>query len=142
MGIAGDTPEQAAWSLSIWNGLLIASVAGWGLHLRGKSLGFLAVIFVAIAPALLQLRSDYVLELPLTATVTFALWQLECWWNPQHGGKWKQSLIAAIATTTALLIKQSAVVFLFTPFLWSCCIAWRRNNSFRYQLLTLSLIHI
>ncbi|MFL0755645.1 MAG: 4-amino-4-deoxy-L-arabinose transferase, partial [Prochlorococcus sp.] len=42
MAIAGDAPEQAAWSLSVWHGLLLVAVAAWGLHLRGQGMALLA----------------------------------------------------------------------------------------------------
>lgn len=34
MAITGDWPYQAAWSLSLWNGLLLLVVAAWALELR------------------------------------------------------------------------------------------------------------
>ena len=30
MAVAGDQPAEAAWSLSLWHGVLLCSVAGWG----------------------------------------------------------------------------------------------------------------
>ena len=87
ISLVGDSPSDAAWSLSIWNGVLLFSVAGWGLHLRGKGLALIGVALVAITPIFLELRTNYLLELPLTAVITFALWQLGSWWNPKEGGR-------------------------------------------------------
>lgn len=135
MAIAGDAPEQAAWSLSVWHGLLLVAVAAWGLHLRGQGMALLAVAFVAMAPALLELRSDYVLEMPLTAAVTFALWRLGCWWDPHRGGRWLQALVAAAACTAAILVKQSALLVLLPALAWAAWCALCRTNRTRYQLL-------
>ncbi len=135
IAIAGDEPNQAAWSLSIWNGLLLASVAGWGLHLQGAKLGLLGVAFVAIAPALLQLRSDYVLELPLTAMVTLAIWRLGCWSHPHSGGGWRQALIAACTCTAAILIKQSALLPLFPALTWASLRALSNQQAAKLQLV-------
>ncbi len=135
IAIVGDQPYQAAWSLSLWNGLLMISVASWCISLRGYLMALIATSFVAIAPALVALRTDYVLEIPLTAIVTFALWRLGCWWDPVKGGKWSQAFIAAFALTFSLLVKQSALLVLLPAVLWASFAALRRNDSTKYQLL-------
>ena len=117
MAIAGDGPEQAAWSLSLWNGLLLFVVASWALELRqplkvARPFALLCSVVVAMAPLLLELRTDYVLELPLTAMVALALWRLGCWWHPMHGGRWRQAFWAALSIAAALLVKQSALLIL------------------------------
>ena len=140
MALAGDAPVQAAWSLSLWHGLLLLVVAAWALalrHPRRQARGFalLAAGLVAIAPALLDLRSDYVLELPLTALVTLALWRLGCWWDPLRGGRWPQAIGAAIACLLALLVKQSALLVLVPALAWVALQALRRGGGRRAQLL-------
>ncbi len=141
IALVGDAPAKAAWSLSLWNCLLMVSVAGWGLQLRSQSLGIIGVCLTSITPALLQLRTDYVLEMPLTAASTFALWRLSCWWDPIKGGRWPQALIAAAACSIALLIKQSALLILVSPFLWIGILVYRRNKKTRRQIvLSISII--
>ena len=117
IAIAGDGPQQAAWSLSLWNGLLLFVVASWSEELRQPLKGARAFALscssvVAMAPLLLELRTDYVLELPLTAMVALALWRLGCWWHPIDGGRWRQALWAALSIAAALLVKQSALLIL------------------------------
>ena len=140
MALAGDAPAQAAWTLSLWHGLLLLAVAAWALELRrprpaARGFALLAAVLVALAPALLDLRSDYVLELPLTATVTLALWRLGCWWDPQRGGRWHQAFTAALTCLLALLVKQSALLVLLPALAWAAVQALRRGAGRRVQLL-------
>ena len=140
MAAAGDAPAQAAWALSLWHGLLLVVVVAWALGLcpsrqQARPFALLAAGLVALAPALLDLRSDYVLELPLTAMVTLALWRLGCWWNPQQGGRWPQALSAALACLLAVLVKQSALLVLLPVLAVVAFQALRRGGGRRLQLL-------
>ena len=111
MAVSGDAPADAAWSLSLWHGLLLLAVAGWGYRLRGEGLALLACLLTALTPALLDLRTDYVLEMPLAAMVTLALWRLAVWCDPSTGGRWGQ-VFWATAALAAVLVKQSALLAL------------------------------
>ena len=91
MAVSGGAPDQAAWSLSLWHGLLLIAVAGWGRRLYGPGFAWLACGLTAMVPALLELRTDYVLEMPLTAVCTLALWRLDVWCDPSGGGRWNQA---------------------------------------------------
>ncbi len=140
MALAGDAPAQAAWTLSLWNALLLFSSAGWALQLlrpRAAARGFalLAAAAVALAPMLLELRTDYVLELPLTALVTLALWRLGAWWSPRSGGRWWQAWLAALAVALSLLVKQSALLVLLPALAWSLVAAQRIGRGRRLQAL-------
>ena len=84
MAMAGDHPDQAAWSLSLWFGLLLVGVALWGRQLGGPALGLLAAVLCVLAPGLAEWRVDYVLEIPLCAGCVWALWLLGRW--PCPGG--------------------------------------------------------
>ena len=140
MAVAGDAPAQAAWTLSLWNALLVFSSAGWALQLlrpRAIARGFalLAAAAVTLAPMLLELRTDYVLELPLTALVTLALWRLGAWWSPRTGGQWWQAWLAAFAVALSLLVKQSALLVLLPALAWSLVAAQRIGRGRRLQAL-------
>ena len=140
MALAGDRPDQAAWSLSLWHGLLLFAVAGWSQRLHGRGLALLACGLTALAPALLDLRTDYVLEMPLAATCTLALWRLEVWCDPQRGGRWWQALVATLAALAAVLVKQSALLALTPAAVWALWIALRSGGGRRRQLLLLPLM--
>ncbi|WP_413441362.1 phospholipid carrier-dependent glycosyltransferase [Synechococcus sp. MIT S1220] len=142
MALAGDAPAEAAWSLSLWHGLLLVAVAGWGLHLMGPGFALLACTLTAITPALLELRSDYVLEMPLTAVCTLALWRLCRWCDPEDGGGWAQAWAATLAALAALLVKQSALLVLLPVGLWTAGIAWRRRGRWWRQAALLPLLTV
>ena len=140
MAVAGDAPSEAAWTLSFWNGLLLVSSASWALQFlrpRRSARGFalLAASAVALAPMLLELRTDYVLELPLTASVTLALWRLGAWWSPRGGGHCWQALLAAFAVALSLLVKQSALLVLLPALGWTLVAAQRIAGGRRLQSL-------
>jgi 4-amino-4-deoxy-L-arabinose transferase-like glycosyltransferase len=136
MAIAGDSPDQASWALALWFGLLVVAMACWARDLGGRGFALLAVVLLALQPALAQLRVDYTLDIPLTACSTLALWLLGRWQAPvrQGGGRWGQAVGAALAIAAALLVKQSALLVLAGPCLWAAGLGLRRPHR-RLQLL-------
>ena len=140
MAISGDDPAQAAWSLSLWHGLLLVAMAGWGRRLQGDGLALLACALASITPALMDLRTDYVLELPLAAMGSLALWRLGCWCDPQRGGRWWQVALATGFSLGAVLVKQSALLMLTPAGLWAAVLVFRRRGRWWRQALLLPLL--
>ncbi len=133
MFIVGDSLPEASWSLSVWNWLLIFSLASWSLYLNGRKLGIITVFITCFLPFLFQLRTDYVLELPLISVCSFVAWRLSYWCDPKIGGKWIQAVIAFTSCALAILIKQSALLIVL-PALFSCyLVGLRRNELFQRQ---------
>ena len=140
MAFSGDDPAQAAWSLSLWHGLLLLAIAGWGRRLQGDGPALLACALTALAPALLDLRTDYVLEMPLAAAVTWALWRLDVWLDPQDGGRWQQAWAATLTALAAVLIKQSALLVLMPAGLWAAALALQRRGPWLRQAVLLPVL--
>ena len=140
MALSGDAPEQAAWSLSLWHGLLLVVMAGWGRRLQGDGLALIACLLAALTPAFLELRTDYVLEMPLAATCGLAIWRLDVWCDPQSGGRWWQAWACTLAAIAAVLVKQSALLVLVPAGLWAAGIALRRGGSWLRQAMLLPLL--
>ena len=116
------------------------ATAGWALNLRSpqrlaRPFALLAAAVVSLAPMLLELRTDYLLELPLTACVTLALWRLGCWLEPHRQSSWWQAFAAALAVSVALLVKQSALLVLIPAFGWVVVVSLRSGFRRRVQLL-------
>ncbi|MFM7085983.1 MAG: phospholipid carrier-dependent glycosyltransferase [Cyanobium sp.] len=134
MAFSGDAPDQALWAQSLWHGLLLLVVAAWSRALAGRRFALLATALVALAPGLIDLRVSYSLDIPLSATTTLALWLLGHWQRPAPaGGRWLHALAAALAISLALLVKQSALLVVALPALWSAGQGLRRRR--RLQVL-------
>ena len=144
IAVAGDGPAQASWVLSLWHGVLLITVACWGRQLKGPSLGLLAALVVAIAPAMAEHRVEFSLDLPLAASTTLALWLLYRWQSQDPlGGRWHQAVMAAGAIAAGLLIKQSALLIVALPALWSGLQALReprRRQQFFVGLVLVLLL--
>ena len=140
MALSGDAPEQAAWSLSLWHGLLLVVMAGWGRRLQGDGLALIACLLAALTPAFLALRTDYVLEMALVASCSLAIWRLGVWCDPKSGGRWGQAWGCTLAAIAAVLVKQSALLVLVPAGLWAAGIAVRRGGPWLRQALLLPLL--
>ena len=120
MAVVGQSPDEAAWILSLWHGVLLATVASWGRCIGGRRLGLLAALILAIAPGLAEHRVEFTLDLPLTGATTLALFTLYCWQRPgPEGGRWSQAIIASTSITASILIKQSALLVVVLPTIWA-----------------------
>lgn len=140
MALSGDAPEQAAWSLSLWHGLLLVVMAGWGRRLQGDGLALIACLLAALTPAFLDLRTDYVLEMALVASCSLAIWRLGVWCDPQTGGRWGQAWGCTLAAIAAVLVKQSALLVLVPAGLWAAGIALQRGGPWLRQASLLPLL--
>ncbi len=136
IAIAGDSPDQASGALAVWQALLLVGVACWGRQLVSPGFGLLAAALTATTPALVALRVDFTLDLPLAATSVLALWLLGRWASPDpHGGRWGQAAAAALALAAAVLVKQSALLVVLMPALWAAAVGlWQPQR--RLQVLT------
>jgi hypothetical protein len=135
MAIAGDQPDQASWALAVWQALLLVVVAVWGRQLLGRGFGLLCGTLLLLVPALVHLRVDFTLDLPLAASTTLALWLLGRWQAPDpDGGRWEQLLVASLAMSAAVLVKQSALLLLLGPGLWAAVDGLRQRRR-RLQVL-------
>ena len=120
MVVVGQSPDQAAWILSLWHGVLLVTVASWGRCIGDRRLGLLAALILAIAPGLAEHRVEFTLDLPLTGATTLALFTLYCWQRPgPEGGRWTQAIIASTSITASILIKQSALLVVVLPTIWA-----------------------
>ena len=142
IALAGDAPHQAAWSLSLWNGFFLFNIASWGLYLRERKFAFFCVLISAFSPFIFNLRTDYVLELPLISAITFYLFHLGKWSDKSIGGKWIQLIIASFACSFSLLIKQSSLLVIIPSLVFIFCISFKREYKFKLQFLCLLIFNI
>lgn len=141
IALAGDSPDQASAALALWQGLLLVSVACWGRQLVSPGFGLLAAALTSSTPALLSLRIDFTLDLPLASTSVLALWLLGRWAAPDpRGGRWGQAAAAALALAAAVQVKQSALLVLLLPALWVAARAMGQRQRRWQALAALALV--
>lgn len=111
----------AILSNSLFNGLLLASVYGLGRLAHSRAAGLWAALFLACAPALLNQRSDYLIDFSLAAVLT------ACWWllgvavltGPRR--RWLWAGACGLGLGAVVLTRPTGVVLLWLPLV---ALAW------------------
>jgi len=123
--LLGPSYASAILSNSLFNGLLLVSVYGQGRLLGSRQTGLWAAWFCAVAPALLNQRSDYLIDFSLTAVLT-ACWTLLSWRHlgvcatgPTPGRSWRRPWLASgccgLALGALLLTRPTGLLLLWLP---------------------------
>jgi len=124
--IFGRGTDQATLVLLLFSAILIGSVYGLGVQLFNRRVGLWAAGLTVLLPGLYRYRLEFLLDYPLTAVVTLSFFCLTVWRN--------QSLKPVIAKpqpnyqSLALMVKQTALFFLFIPIVWVMAGTIRRRN--------------
>ncbi|AFZ01866.1 glycosyltransferase family 39 protein [Calothrix sp. PCC 6303] len=142
--IFGTGEDQATLVMLLFSAVLLASVFGLGKLLFNETVGLVAAGLCQILPGLYRYRLDFLLDYPLAAAVTLSFFCLILWEERERGregGKlfinWIFAVIFGISLGLALLLKQTAIIFLFTPIVWiglGCL--WKRKWIKLLQLIT------
>lgn len=145
--IFGTGLDQATLVNLFFSAVLLRSVYGLGVQLFSVEVGLWAAALCQILPGLYQSRLDFLLDYPLTAVVTLSFWCLTVWTKDRRGvninhfslasfQEWLWAAAFGLSLGIALLVKQTALFFLFTPLLWVGVIAIRQRNWGRiFQLI-------
>ena len=123
--LLGPSYASAILSNSLFNGLLLVSVYGQGRLLGSRQTGLWAAWFCAVAPALLNQRSDYLIDFSLTAVLA-ACWTLLSWRHlglgetgRTHGRSWRRPWLASggcgLALGALLLTRPTGLLLLWLP---------------------------
>ncbi len=84
--------------------------------------GLWAAAICVVMPGLARLRLEYLLDYPLAASVTFAWWMMTLWHGSRQGWGsvrgWLGAIATGVALALAILVKQTAALFLLMPLLW------------------------
>ena len=140
--LLGPSFRSAMASNAIANGLLIVSCYGLGRLLHSRSAGLWSACFAGLAPALLNQRTDYLIDLNLTAVLTGCWWLLSQWrWQVQGAG-WRWSWLTGAGLAAVFLTRPTGLVLLWLPLLLltggALQAAQRRQWQPLLQLLTAS----
>ncbi|OCQ97260.1 glycosyl transferase [Oscillatoriales cyanobacterium USR001] len=133
LNLWGLGSDRATLVHLLFTAILIVAIYGLGVKLFNRQVGIWAVIICLLFPSIYRFRLQFLLDYPLTTTVTFSFYCLTMWktaTDPRRGkaeinqenAKLSHSLFWAIAFGISLglsiLVKQTTVLFLFTPILW------------------------
>ena len=139
----GRGPDQATIVNLFFSAILLISVYGLGEKLFNRQVGLWAAFLCQVLPALYRYRLDFLLDYPLTAVVTFSFYCLTLWkiktlqtqrtqrrekekrklnlksaiYNLKSSG-WFWAGIFGLSLGLALMVKQTALLFLLTPIMW------------------------
>ena len=116
--LLGPSYGSAMLSNGVFQAVLLGSLYGQGRLLGQRQAGLWAAFLAAVAPALLNQRTDYLIDFSLTAVIT-ACWLLISW---RHLGRprrpWMASALAGLGLGLVLLTRPTGLVLLWLPLLW------------------------
>ncbi|MGQ4645867.1 phospholipid carrier-dependent glycosyltransferase [Lyngbya aestuarii] len=127
----GTGIEQATLVLLLFSAVILGSVYSLGVQLFNSRVGLWAAGLTMLLPGLYRYRLEFLLDYPLTAVVTLNFCCLTVWRRKTFATKLKVEKRNQLATTLiwailfglslglALMVKQTALLFLLTPILWT-----------------------
>ncbi len=149
--IFGTNADAATLTLSVFSALLLVSVYGLGTQLFNPQVGLLAAAFCQVLPGLYRYRTEFVLDYPVSAIVTFGFLSLTLWKQSACDvrqprlQRWLWALVVGFALGIGLMIKQTVVLFLLVPIVWLLLVTlwqrkWQNLSQFLLGFLTAFLI--
>jgi 4-amino-4-deoxy-L-arabinose transferase-like glycosyltransferase len=138
--VLGPSYGTAILSNGFFQALLLASLYGQGLLLNRRQAGLWAAFFACVAPALINQRSDYLIDFSLAAVIT-ACWVLLSW---RHLGRlnrpWLGSALAGLGLGMVLLTRPTGLLLLWLPLLGLGCHAIAQLLRGRWGLTAQALL--
>jgi 4-amino-4-deoxy-L-arabinose transferase-like glycosyltransferase len=142
LALVGQSFPSAVYVNFLFTGILLVSVYFFGKHFFSSQVGIWAAVFCAIAPIMVFLRTDYLLDYPLAAVITFTYLSLTKWRDVnRRSHQWLWTAIAGFALGCCLLTRTSSLLFIVIPSFWLVGgTLWRRQWERCLQLLFLLAI--
>ncbi|HBE18567.1 MAG TPA: phospholipid carrier-dependent glycosyltransferase [Cyanobacteria bacterium UBA11149] len=147
----GKGPDKATLILPVCTAILMASVYGLGTLLFNRKVGLWAGGLIILLPGLYRYRLEFLLDYPLTTVVTLTFFCLTAWKianqkpNPPHSKKntpycliW--TIGFGISLGLALMVKQTALLFLILPIIWVIAGSIKERNWRKLSQLLISLL--
>lgn len=133
--------DQATLVQLLFSAILLGSVYGLGSQLFSVEVGLWAAGLCQLLPGLYQYKLTFLLDYPLTAVVMLSFWCLTIWrelgsaetQRAQRGWFWAGGF--GLAFGLALMVKQTALLFLLVPVLWVGVVEIRRRHWRRISQL-------
>ena len=117
INIWGTSADAASLVMIFYNALLLISVYGLGVTLFDVNIGLWAAGLCQVLPGLYYYRLEFLLDYPLTAIVTFSFYLLTLW-KVSKKKSWAIAIAFGFSLGLSLLLKQTALFFLFIPIIW------------------------
>ncbi len=138
LSIFGLTEDSASLVMLLYTALLLISVYGLGVILFDASVGLWAAGLCQLLPGLYYYRLEFLLDYPLTAIVTATFWLLTLWKVKQKN--WILAILWGISLGLAVLLKQTALFFLFIPLVWLWCGCLKNRHWMKLTQLFTGLV--
>ncbi len=138
LNIFGLSQDGASWVMYLYVALLLIAVYGLGTILFDASVGLLAAAIAQLLPGIYYYRLEFLLDYPLTAIVAFSFWLLTLW--KIQKSNWLLAILWGISFGLSLLLKQTALFFLFIPILWLLGACLKNRHWLRLLQLITGLI--
>ena len=109
--------NSAVLANSLFQALLMLSVYGQGRLIQGRRAGLWAAALTGLAPALLNQRSDYLIDFSLTAVLSASWWLLSWRLLAQPRPRWLWSLLVGVSFGLVTLTRATGLLLLWLPLL-------------------------
>jgi len=141
VNLFGTTEDVATLIMLLYSGILLVSVYGLGIALFDATTGLWAAGLCQLIPGLYYHRLEFILDYPLTTAVTFSFWLLTVYFFSQDKlSSWILGILWGISFGLAILMKQTALFFLFSPLLGILINFLRKRQWLRLLQLASSLM--
>ncbi len=147
LNIFGTGSDQSTLVYLLFSAILLYSVYGIARQLFNPQVGLWAAALCVLFPGLYVYRLQFLLDYPLIAMITFCFYCLTMWRETIEKNKLINSnvwtILLGVSLGLAILVKQTAIFFLFIPFLWiGIELIIKRNLQKSIQLLFAVFISI
>ncbi|MCP9784837.1 hypothetical protein [Cyanobium sp. N5-Cardenillas] len=115
--LLGPGYGSAILSNSVFQALLLGSLYGLGRLAHSRAAGLWAAFLCGVAPALLNQRSDYLIDFSLTAVLTATWWLLTVRVLARPWPPWLWSLGGGLGLGAVILTRPTGLVMLWLPLL-------------------------
>ncbi len=142
LNLFGIGADQTTLVYLLFSAILLYSVYGIATQLFNRQTGLWAVALCVVMPGLYVYRLQFLLDYPLTTMVTFCFFCLTMW-REETDKSWFWTVFLGFSLGLAILVKQTAIFFLFIPLLWiGIKVIQQRNWQKLIQLLLALLLSI
>ena len=116
--LLGPGYGTAILSNSLFQALLLLSLYGQGWLLGRRSAGLWAAFLASVAPALLNQRTDYLIDFSLTAVLAASWLLISLRHLAAARWPWRSSALAGLGLGALLLTRPTGLLLLWLPLLW------------------------